>query len=227
MAVPSGDSVGARSRRERYRARLAELRRGRRHDPQPPTAELLQALRERNDRERITLSEIAEATSGRAHGLVLLLLALPETIPMIGLSAVIALPIALVALHMMLYGVEAPLPRWLRDRSIRRSLLDTGIDKALPAIRWLDRISRPRWPALASAHGVQGAACLVMAILLAAPIPGINILSAFGVAGVGLGLLQRDGLVVAAALVCAALALAGTVGVFAGAGVLLWEFFNG
>lgn len=227
-AVPSADSGRDRPGSGRVRARLAraiELARAR--AAAPPTAELLQALRDRGGGERITLGEIAEATAGRAHGLMLLLLALPETIPMVGLSAVIALPIAVIGGHMALYGAEAPLPRWLRERSIRRSLVEAAIDKAMPVIRWLDRISRPRWPALAEAHRLQGAICVVLAVVLAAPIPGINILAAFGVAGIGLGMLQRDGLVVAAALVSAGLALAGTAGVLVGGGALLLELVNG
>lgn len=187
------------------------------------TTELLGRLCAESQGERISLGEVAEKTSGRAHGLVLLLLALPEMIPMVGLSAVIAAPIFVTGGYLMVYGDVTRLPGWFKRRSIRRALVDTAIDRTIPVIRRLDRIARPRWPALAGASRLHGTVCMLMAALLAVPIPGVNILAACAVGGIGLGMLQRDGLVVGIALVSAGLALVGAAAVFAGAGYLISE----
>jgi hypothetical protein len=189
--------------------------------PFPPTAELLRSLRESGEDGRLSLGEIAEATQGRAFGLVLLVLAIPETIPMIGLSAILATPIVLIGVFMLWTGEEGRLPGWLARRSIDRSLARRGIDRAIPLLERMDRVARPRWGPLARASRLQGAVCVVMGVVLAIPMPGVNILAAFAVAGVGLGILQRDGMLVAAALLSGALALAGFVAVVTGAAAVL------
>ncbi len=191
-----------------------------------PTSELLMRVRDGAESERVSLGEISEGVGGRAHGLILILLGLPEAIPMIGLSAILALPILVVGAYMVTYGINPPLPRWLRDRTVDRSKLDSAIDRALPVIRGLDRISRPRWSRVAESGRLQGIVCVLMAVLLAVPVPGVNILAAFGVVGIGVGVLQRDGLIISLAFASATLALAGAAGVALG-GVVLWEYVVG
>jgi hypothetical protein len=170
---------------------------------------------------RISLHEIASATEGRSHGLMLLLLALPETIPMVGLSLILATPVFVIGILMVRHGPSFPLPRWLGRRTLKRSLMNNAIDRALPSLRRLDRILKPRWTRVVEAGRVQGAVCVVMALVLAVPIPGANILAAFAVAGMGLGILQHDGLAVAAASAMAVLALLATAGAVTGVGLLV------
>lgn len=185
-----------------------------------PTSELVQALRVQGGEPKISLGEIAAGMGGRGNGLLLLALALPEMIPMVGLSLLIAVPIFVIGACMLLDGDDTVLPGWIRRRRIKRSLVDGAIDKTLPMLRWLDRISRPRWHALAQAGRLHGVVCILMAVVLAIPIPGVNILAALGVGGIGIGMLQRDGVLILAALACSTFALAGTVLVFTGAASL-------
>jgi hypothetical protein len=175
------------------------------------TAELLCRVRERIDAERVTLGEVALWTEGRAIGPLLLLLALPDAIPMVGFSALLAAPIFVIGGYMLAYGSSPPLPGWLLRRSLKASLLASVIDHSLPHVRRFDRLSRPRLPLIAEAGRAHGTMCMLMAVLLAAPIPGINILAAFSVAGLGIGIVQRDGLVVALALALGVLALVATL----------------
>lgn len=186
----------------------------------PSTSELVRKLRDLGEGETVTLGEIGNALKGRAYGLVLLALALPELIPMVGLSAILAAPILVIGAYMVWHGRETTLPRWVRRRSIKRSRLETAIDKSLPMLRRLDRVSRPRWHGLAGATRPQGVVCILMAVVLAVPIPGVNILAAFGVAGIGVGMLQHDGVVIALAFASSLLATGGTVAVFTGAAAL-------
>lgn len=186
----------------------------------PPTSELVRELRDLGEGETVTLGEIGNALKGRAYGLVLLALALPELIPMVGLSVILAAPILVIGAYMVWHGRETTLPRWVQRRSIKRSRLETAIDKSLPMLRRLDRVSRPRWHGLAGATRPQGVVCILMAVVLAVPIPGVNILAAFGVAGIGVGMLQHDGVVTALAFASSLLAAGGTVAVFSGAAAL-------
>jgi hypothetical protein len=201
--------------------------RQRRRRPRPiPTTRLLDDFRQKVGEDRVSLGDLTTWTDGRALGLVLLLIALPETIPLIGFSALLATPIFVIGLYMLAYGSNPALPAWLLRRTLSGALVLRVIDRAMPLIRRLDRIAKPRLPLLAGSGRLHGAVCTLMAVLLAAPIPGINILSAFSVASIGIAILQRDGLLVAISLILAALALIGTVGVLTGA-FLLWDLVFG
>lgn len=180
-----------------------------------PISAILTELVERAG-ERISLGEVVDGMKGRAFGLALVVFALPETIPMIGLSLLLAIPIAVIGGYMLAHGEEVPLPAWLRNRSIRTAHIRAAVTRMLPALRWAERTARPRWSRLATACRLQGAVCVAMAIVLAVPIPGINILAAFAVFGTGLGMLLRDGRIVAAAFGSAALAALGMAGVLLG-----------
>lgn len=195
--------------------------------PAPPVSELLEGLRSAADTDRIALGDIGNAVHGRAHGLLLVLLALPEMVPMIGLSAILAAPIFVIGGSMLFYGADPPLPRWLRCRSIARSRIESSIERTRPLLRWLDRVSRPRWGTIARAGRLHGLACVILAVILAVPIPGVNILAAFGVGGIGLGILQRDGAVIAVALTLGALALLGATLVVTGAVAIFGDLVPG
>lgn len=166
--------------------------------------------------ERISLGEMAERMRGRAFGMILLVFALPETIPLIGFSLILAIPIALVGGYMVVHGEEVVLPAWIRRRAVKRRHVAAAVGKVLPVLRWVERRSRPRWLRLASACRLQGAVTLGMAVVLALPIPGVNFLAAIGVFGTGLGMILRDGRVIAIAFAFATLAAAGAAGVLLG-----------
>ena len=187
----------------------------------PSTGDLLKKIEEMEGEDQIPVGEITEVIGGRAHGLVLLILSLPETIPMVGLSAILAAPIFILGVVLVIRGADPPVPEWVRRRSLPRKKVQGAIRRTRPVVRWLDRVVRPRWNRLATAGRLQGTICIVMALLLAIPSPGVNILAAAAVAGVGLGILQRDGLVIAMAAGAALLALLGFSAVVAGAWGLL------
>ena len=187
----------------------------------PSTGDLLKKIEEMEGEDQMPVGEITEVIGGRAHGLVLLILSLPETIPMVGLSAILAAPIFILGVVLVIRGADPPVPEWVRRRSLPRKKVQGAIRRTRPVVRWLDRVVRPRWNRLATAGRLQGTICIVMALLLAIPIPGVNILAAAAVAGVGLGILQRDGLVIAMAAGAALLALLGFSAVVAGAWGLL------
>jgi hypothetical protein len=187
------------------------------------TSDLLEEIEEKEGGDRISLGEIADITGGRAFGLLLLILALPETIPMIGLSAILAAPIFVLGGALLIRGDDPSIPGWVRDRSVPREKVRGAIRRTRRVVAWLDRVSRPRWPRMANAARLQGAVCILMAVVLAIPIPGINIVAALAVALTGVGILQRDGLVTAAAAVAALAAAFG----FALVGLGAWTTVGG
>jgi hypothetical protein len=191
------------------------------HRSVPATADLVAELRSGGS-DIVRLGQIAQKLDGRANGVFLLVLALPEMIPMVGLSAILATPILVIGAYMLVDGNTNRLPKWIDQRRIKRSRIETAVDRSLPLLRKLHRISRPRWPRLACAVRLHGLLCMLLAVVLAIPIPGINTLAASGVAGIGIGTVQRDGVVIAAALLAGVLAIAAAAAVLTGAANLIF-----
>jgi hypothetical protein len=184
-------------------------------EPPPISTALARLVQQAGD--RIRVGDMVDGVGGRGLGLVLIVFALPETIPMIGTSLILAIPIALVGGHMMVHGESVFLPRRVRSWTIKRKLLEPAVRRMLPLLRWAERKARPRFPRLTAACRTQGAVALLMAAILAIPIPGLNILAAFAVFGIGLGILFRDGRMIALAFTAAATATLGIAAILIGA----------
>ena len=152
--------------------------------------------------EQINLNDVMRQGGSRAHGLGLLLFALPETIPIPvpSLSTILAIPLVLISGHLVLFGEGHGIPKKLRDRSIPASIVQKLEKYVAPVFRKLERISHPRWEALASRERLLGAACLILSIVLALPIPFGNLLPALCLAAIAFGMIQRDGVVTAMGL---------------------------
>lgn len=176
-----------------------------------PTSEFLLSLPRRGEGEKVTLGELVDSAGTRAYGFALLLFALPEALPLpvVGLTAIVALPVGLLGAYMAVMGTERPLPGWLRRRSIKRSLLQAAVAKAAPMFERIERITRPRWQRLAEAGRPLGLMCLVLAAVVALPIPFGNMPPALCIVGIAFGMVQRDGRIVAGGLAAACLTLLG------------------
>lgn len=153
---------------------------------------------------RVRLADLDRLLADRAFGFLLLIFALPNTVPLgiPGLSTLTGIPLALVALQMVL-GMRAPyLPGWLARRSLRRKDFRRLIERTAPWLQRLERFMKPRWRVFGvlTAERWMGAFCLVLAIVLALPIPFGNFLPAISVALISLGLIEEDGLLVSAGL---------------------------
>jgi hypothetical protein len=134
----------------------------------------------------------------------MVLLALPTLIPVLppGSAAFIGLLYILLSLQ-MLFGRDEP---WLPARLSRFRLSARTItalrDRGVPFLRRVERFSRPR-PLLVDeriASRVVALVVLLLGIVLLTPLPFLNTLPALAVMLMGIGLLNRDGVFVAAGL---------------------------
>lgn len=193
--MPSSDSDPARPTRPRA----------------PRTSDILLDLARTFPRERVQLHDIGALLGNRSFGFLLLIFALPNTLPLgiPGLSTLTGIPLALVALQMLL-GMPAPyLPGWLAKRSIRRHDFRRLIERAAPWLAKLERLMQPRWLMLTNLWGerVLGTFCFVLAVVLALPIPFGNLLPAIAVVVIALGLIEKDGVLVGAGVAVGAASL--------------------
>lgn len=160
----------------------------------------------------LRLGDVVAALGDRGYGLMIFILAVPNVLPIYipGLSAIFGIPLALIALQMML-GLPRPwLPKPLMRRPLRRREFASMTQRLMPWLLRLERLLKPRLPILTSlwAERAIGLFALVLAVMLALPIPFTGIPLGAALALMGIGLLERDGLVLLAGAAAGALAVA-------------------
>jgi len=147
----------------------------------------------------------------RAFGALILLLAIPNVLPVPGLSTVTGLPIVLVAGQLALGWTQPWLPRRLGAVSMEREAFLRVLQRAHPYVERIERrLLRSRLPALTSplAERLLGVVMMVLAGVLALPVVFGNQPAAFALALLALGLIEKDGAFVIAGLVAGVVALA-------------------
>jgi hypothetical protein len=187
------------------------------HPPPQGSRPLSSVLRELSevDAEEITVGEIVDRFGRRAFGALLFAFAIPNVLPLPpGSSTILGMPLLLLA-PQVLVGVNAPwLPRMLDERHLRTADLRRGLPRVIRFVEEVERISRPRLTLVFGAVGdrVLGLVCTALAFALILPIPLGNLVPAIAVGLLGLGLFQRDGVLVLVGYLAAAIGL-GLIGV--------------
>jgi hypothetical protein len=160
--------------------------------------------------ERVQLRQILAIAGDRGIGAILLLLALPQVMPIpVVLSNLLALPVVLVAAQMS-YGIQRPwLPRWLLEREVRRKRLVKGCVRLVPVLRQMERVIGPRpcMVRLRAGSRLLGSCCLIISLLLLAPLPLVTWFPAWALFAIAIGLLERDDLVVLGGLLLGAVSM--------------------
>lgn len=168
-----------------------------RDSPPTSTLALLGALAEGGPDDILSLHEILAQVHQRAYGVLLLLATLPAFIPLpFGVGMIAGPLVALVGLQLVVLLDPPWIPRWLRQRPIRRQGLQHFLQRVAPALHWLERTLRPRRGELLDlpiVRIVTGLMLIGLGVLLALPIPMTNypfglVLVVFSVA-----LIEHDG----------------------------------
>jgi hypothetical protein len=150
-----------------------------------------------------------------------------QKIPVPGISAIVAIPTAIISAQMAMGKKEITLPKWLLKRSVPRKALAGVIRSILPVLERLESGVRPRWKWMTSslARKFLGAFILLLAGLMALPVPGTNMPLAIAVFVIALGLVERDGVMITAGLLIGLAAIALLGGIFAGLVALFGRIF--
>lgn len=159
--------------------------------------------------DRLTVGAIFANLGDRAFALLIVILGLPNCIPMPPpIPLLCAFLLFAVALQMAL-GRKMPwAPRYLMARSVAQKDVARATTRAMPYLTWLERWSRPRlqWFDAGFAGLMIGLLLVVLSLglLTAAPFIG-QIPWGLAVCLLGLGLVERDGVLVIASLVWGAI----------------------
>jgi hypothetical protein len=162
----------------------------------------------------LSLKDALEQMDGRIFGILFLLLALPNTLPIPsppGLSGVTGIPIILLGAQMML-GRTAPwLPKRIMNYQMTSDWCERITTKAQPTIDRVEKLLHPRLEWIGEGLWLRliGFLIILLGALLSLPVPFGNILPSIPIAIMALGNIERDGYFIAAGF---ALGIAVTLG---------------
>jgi hypothetical protein len=154
----------------------------------------------------VPVAAIVAAAGSRIHGLALLVFVLPETLPLPlpSASSILGIPLVLISAHLMLFGDRGRLPARVERMRVPRSAIATLVRYAAPVLDRLERLTRPRAEAIAARERLIGLVCLYLSVILLLPLPLVNAPPAICLALVALGMIQRDGVLVAIGFIATA-----------------------
>lgn len=165
------------------------------------TAALLRAAALSSPGEQITVEQLLEPLKRRAFGFLLLLLAIPNFIPVpVGIGGIMGVLVVGLGLE-MLVGLEHPwIPGFLKRRTMSREGLLRFLDRIAPFTRRLEKACKPRLQRLTRRPFtfVSGAIMVLVGILLALPIPFTNYLFGGMLVVFAFALVERDGVLLLA-----------------------------
>jgi len=151
-------------------------------------------LIERTDAKEVTLSSLTHRLGDRTFGILLLLMAVFNLIPIISILS--GLLVAILGLQLALGFQEAKLPNFVLTKRLPAKQVRAALNVFLPKIKSLERYIKPRWHFTEAAifDRINGVILMLVGLMILLPIPLANVIPAFVVFLMGLGLLERDGL---------------------------------
>lgn len=161
--------------------------------------------------ERISFSDILAILSDRSFAILVVLLGLPNCLPMPPpIPTISALLLIMIAVQIAMQRPEPWFPGAILRGSVARTDVLRAVTRALPVVSVLERWSRPRLGVFGQRTGAMLSALLLttmaLGMLMAAPLIG-QVPYGLAVCLIGLGQIERDGVLVLSGVV------AGAVGV--------------
>ena len=166
--------------------------------PHRTFSEVLESLGQGDD-PKLTLDQVVEAFGDRGLGALILVLTLMALLPWPpGGKAVFAVPIILLSVELAFQRNEVWLPRWALKASLSRVAYRRAVTRVLKPIRYVENLTRPRLPILTGAvpEILMGTACVILAIIMALPVPFGDMLPGLAILFFALGVMQKDGIAV-------------------------------
>lgn len=166
------------------------------------TRALLDTFARGEPAEVLPLGAVFGGLGERSFGMLVFIAILPAFLPIPGVGGASGLLVILLGLQLML-GLRTPwLPGFVARRGPTRHTISRFRDRISPWLARLERVSRPRAPALLDGRLpklVTGALLVLLGALLTLPIPFTNYLFGVLLLLFALALLERDGRLMAIA----------------------------
>jgi hypothetical protein len=177
-----------------------------------PASDILEQTLDSLPPDHFTLRWLSGHLQRRSFGLIVLVLALLAMIP--GVSYIAGFLLFAPAIE-MIAGKSAPnFPNRIADYPLPTRHFNAAVRRTLPALRYLERIIRPRWQLpLATTKRLVGAAVfLLTTLLLLTPLPFIQVLPGTVIIVLSVAYLEDDGLLLVLGLFATLAVLAALAG---------------
>jgi len=167
------------------------------------TSDILNEIAANAPGARVSLGEIVASLGDRGFALLMVVLGLPNVLPMPPpIPLVCGLLLVVIALQIVL-GLRHPwIPRRVLAASVAHDRLDAVLARATPVLRKLERFSRRRLSFVPASWELRGAGLLLLIVSIglvcAAPLIG-QIPMGISICLIGLALVERDGVIMVAA----------------------------
>jgi hypothetical protein len=176
-------------------------------DSYVPTSVVLKRLLETAPDSHVTLGWLMASLQERSFGIVMLLMALVGLAP--GVSVVAGPLLAIVAIQMILDRRAPLIPRMIASRRLATHRFARLVTRLIPMLVLLESVTHPRWPTpFHITKRTVGVVVLLVTLLLLVPIPLSNVPPALAIMLLSLAYLERDGVLLAVALLAALILLA-------------------
>ncbi len=177
----------------------------------PPRAQRAsRALREiltRNPKvKHFTVRRVLESLGDKSAGNTLLFFSIPGVLPVPNAAAdLVGVSAGAVAGQMMAGRAEIKLPAAILNRTVPRKSLAVAIHMILPILERAEKAVKPRWSwaTHAVAQRLLGFVVFLLALTLAFPFLGFDMLHAAALFIISLGLVEKDGLAIMIGVVAA------------------------
>ncbi len=177
------------------------------------TSSLLEAVIAGSKSEEVTFAYFLRQFEQRSFAGIFFILAVLCLLP--GVSIVAGFVMILPSLQLLLGRQVPAFPKVIDEKTISVDRLASWSQWLIPKIEWLEQYVKPRYLFLSStaAQYLIGFVALVLAVIVAVPFPLSNFLPAFAMLFISIGMLERDGLLIALGLLISILAFLTSVAV--------------
>ncbi len=172
---------------------------------------MLQRLHDEAPADYFTLGWLVGRLRERSFGIIMLLLAVVAIAP--GVSIIAGLLLMIPAFQ-MIAGQPAPVfPRRIAARPLPTRHLAALVQRAIPVLRYLEKMIYPRWPTpfQATKRLVGVVVVILNTVVVFIPVPLSNVAPALVIALISLAYLEDDGLLLSIALLAAVIVLTVTL----------------
>ena len=178
----------------------------------PALSNIIESVFDPN-RDPITCGELVEELDRHGMAVILILFSVPAALPVpaAGYSTLLSVPLLIIGLRLLAGYDNLWLPARLRQRTFNTAGFNRRVvDAMLRLVQVVERFSSPRLIGLVRAPAMRVVIGLIICALACAmllPIPGTNTAPAFGIFLIGFSLLEDDGVLLLAGILCSLLAL--------------------
>ena len=165
------------------------------------------------DRDPITCGRLAEELDRHGMAVILILFSVPAALPVpaAGYSTLLSIPLLVIGLRLLAGHDTIWLPARIRRRPFDTTRFNRRVVNAmLRLVQLVERFSSRRLVGLVrapAARVVIGLTICALACAMLLPIPGTNTAPAFGIFLIGFSLLEDDGLLLLAGILCSLAAI--------------------